>query len=94
MECEPTESALVAKVATPEELIAAVPSTVAPSLNVTFPEAVFAPEIFGETVAVKVTDCPAFAGFADEATAVVVAAAFTVCDTTVDVLPANLRSPA
>ena len=73
MECDPAVNALVANVATPEELIATAPRTVAPSLNVTFPEAVLAPETFGETVAVKVTDCPTFAGLAEEVSAVVVA---------------------
>jgi hypothetical protein len=38
------------------------------------------------TVAVKVTDCPNTEGFADEVTAVVVLAAFTVCETGLEVL--------
>ena len=75
IECDPTASTLVAKVATPEALIATVPRTVAPSLNVTLPVAVFAPKTFGETVAVNVTDCPALAGLADEVNAVVVVVA-------------------
>ena len=75
IECEPAVSVLVAKVATPEALMATVPKTVAPSLKVIFPVAVFAPETFGETVAVNVTDCPALAGLADEVNAVVVVVA-------------------
>src|SRR5437667_3474247 len=59
---EPLMSALVAK-------------GVAPSLKVTVPLGVPAPPL---TVAVKVTDWPKTDGFCEEATLVVVEAAFTV----------------
>ena len=72
MECEPAVKVDVAKVATPDALIATVASTVAPSLNTMLPVAVFAPEVFGVTVAVNVTDCPTLAGFSDEVSAVAV----------------------
>ena len=58
----------------PDALMLTVASTVAPSLNCTVPVAVFAPEVLGVTVAVKVTNCPTFAGFSDEVSAVAVVA--------------------
>ena len=45
------------------------------------------------TIAVKVTDCPEFDGFCEEAKEVVVAARFTTCFTASDVLPEKLESP-
>ena len=63
----PTLSALVASVAEPLDN-AAEPSVVSPSRNVTVPVAVA-----GLTVAVSVTDWPGLAGFAEDASAVVVA---------------------
>ena len=91
MEWLPVVNEVIEKVATPEPLMEAVPSVVAPSLNVTRPVAVFAPAIFGVTVAVKVTDCPATEGFAEEVNDVLVVAAdeLTVCATAVEVLVAK-----
>jgi hypothetical protein len=54
-----------------------IPSTVAPSLNVTAPVGV--PEVAGLTVAVKVTALPNADGFAEESSVVEVAAFPTVC---------------
>jgi hypothetical protein len=45
------------------------------------------------TVAVNVTDCPNTDGFADEVSAVLVAALFTVCVSVDDVLPLKFVSP-
>ena len=47
----------------------------------------------GATVAVKVTDCPEFDGFSDEAKAVVVVALLTTWLTAFDVLPGKFESP-
>jgi hypothetical protein len=65
-----------------------VPNVVVPSRNVTVPVAVL-----GDTVAVKVTDCPNTDGFADDATAVVVLVFPTFWVTAVLVLPLKLASP-
>jgi hypothetical protein len=51
------------------------------------------PAEVSETVAVKVTACPETDGFDDEATAVVVSAAVTVCETPFAVLPLKFPSP-
>ena len=69
MECEPALKAAVARVAWPETR-AVLPSDVLPSKNVTVPVGV--PAIL-LTVAVNVTDWPAFDGLADELKVVVVA---------------------
>jgi hypothetical protein len=69
IECDPTLCKLVGNVATPP-LKTPVPSTVAPSRNVTVPVAV--PDPVGVTVAVKVTDCPYSDGFRFDCTVVVV----------------------
>src|SRR4030095_4525822 len=61
----PTDSAVVESDAVPP-LSVAVPRGLAPSKNCTGPVAA------GDTVAVKVTDCPDVDGFAEEATVVVV----------------------
>ncbi len=68
-----------------------MPSVVLPSLNVTVPVGI-APEAV-LTVAVKVTVPPTPIDGLEEAKVVVVAAWFTVCAKTVDVLPAKLLSP-
>lgn len=68
MECVPTASAAVLRVATPP-LSVPVPNVFVPSLNVTVPVGV-PPALV--TVAVKVTDCPKTEGLADEVTVVVV----------------------
>jgi hypothetical protein len=54
---------------------------------------VIVPPNFGVTLAVKVTDCPTFDGFSEEAKTVVVVALLTTCFTTFDVLPGRLESP-
>jgi hypothetical protein len=76
----------VENVATPLALRADVPSTEAPSMNVTLP---VAPE-GGLTVAVNMTCCPYVDGFSDDPNTVVVftVPAETVCVTEADVLPA------
>jgi len=68
IECEATESAAVANVATPDPLSVPVPSVVAPSLNVTVPVGVPPLPV---TVAVKVTDCPNTEGFCEDVSVVV-----------------------
>jgi len=70
MECEATESAEVANVATPDPFSVPVPSVVTPSLNVTAPVGVPPVPV---TVAVNVTDCPNTEGFCEDVSAVVVA---------------------
>lgn len=72
----------VVKVASPLALSVPVPSTVAPSLNVTVP--------VGEspvTFAVNVTDCPTWLGFNDEVSVKVVGAVPTVRVAVLLVLP-------
>ena len=54
-----------------------VPMGLPPSRNVTVPVAVPAPDATGETVAVKVTDCPKTDGLRDEARVVLVDALLT-----------------
>ena len=89
MEWLPAESADVESDAVPPVSVA-VPRELAPSKNCTVPVAAA-----GDTVAVKVTDCPDVDGFADDASAVVVLIneAFTVCVRIVDVLAAWVLSP-
>ena len=89
----PTESASVAKVATPPASSVPVPSVVAPSLNVTVPVGVPVPGGDGATVAVKVTDWPNFEGLAEEVSAVVVSAFGRPPDERAEVLPLKLLSP-
>ena len=62
---------MVAKVAMPPAIVP-VPSVVEPSLKVTVP--VMVPAVAEETVALKVTDCPAVEGFTEEDSAVLVVA--------------------
>ena len=81
MECLAALSVDVVSEAWPP-LRATVPSEVEPSKNWTVPVAVD-----GETVAVKVTGCPVFAGLSLDANVIVVAALFTVCESAGDVLP-------
>src|SRR5438552_16000124 len=71
----------------------AVPSTVAPSRNVTVPVGTPVAEV---TVALRVTACPVVEGFGVEVRVVVVAAAagaFTTWVTTAEVLAANVALP-
>jgi hypothetical protein len=81
IECVPTESADVDRVATPESLVAALPSDVLPVSNVTVP----ASQPAGLTVAVRTTDWPKVDGSADDFSDVLVLALFTTCDSAVDV---------
>jgi len=85
----PAESADVESDAVPPPT-GAVPRELTPSKNCTVPVAAA-----GDTVAVKVTDCPDVDGFDDDATDVVVLIdeAFTVCVKTADVLAACVLSP-
>jgi len=77
MECVPTDSEVVAKLALPDPLRVPVPSVLDPSLNVTVPVGVPEPGAVAVTVAVKVTDCPCLDGLRDEMTAVEVLALLT-----------------
>ena len=83
MEWVVTDNDEVAKVATPP-VIVLVASVVPPSLKVTVPVGVPAPEV---VVAVKVTDCPKFDGFNDEPSAIATFALLTVNVCAVDVPP-------
>ena len=69
MECVPDARVEVLICACPL-LSATVPSAVAPSLKVTVPVGVPEADV---TVAVNMTDCPAFDGFNEETSEVVVA---------------------
>jgi len=69
-------------------LTGAGPSDEAPSKNSTEPVA-----LAGVIVAVIVTLCPTTDGFGEEATAVELDAAFTVCACAADVLPLKLELP-
>ena len=86
-----TDSAGVVKVATPLPLSVPVPSVVAPSLNVTVPLGVPAPEV---TVAVNVTLWPKTDGLAELVNAVVVLAALTTWVRMLEVLVVKSVSPA
>jgi len=79
----------VVNVATPP-LSAAVPSVVAPFLNVTVPVGTPAEEL---TVAVNVTDCPKADGFGDDVSDSVVRALLTTCFSTGEVLALYVASP-
>ena len=68
----------------------AVPSVSVPSLNVTIPKGVPAPGAVAWTVAVSVTGWPKLDGLPDDASAVVVAAGFTVWVSAADWLPKDL----
>jgi hypothetical protein len=79
IECVPTESVDVVKVATwapPTVLKVPVPSAVVPSLKVTVPVGGIAPVVV--TVAVKVTVTPACAGLRLEVRVVIVVTAVMV----------------
>jgi hypothetical protein len=76
MVCAPELSFDVVNFATPP-LSDEVPSAVVPSKKVTVPVTV--PLNCGVTLAVKVTACPKFDGFCEEAKAVVVVALLTTC---------------
>jgi hypothetical protein len=80
----------VVNTACPDAFSVPVPMLVFPSKNVTVP--VGTPP-GPETVAVKVAACPNADGLADEARVVVVAARFTVCVKTAEVLVAKFKLP-
>ena len=67
-----------------------VPSKVAPSLKLTKPFGIPAPEL---TVAERMIDCPNMDGFSEVAILVAVAAGLTVCVRGVDVLSAKFPAP-
>ena len=94
IECVPTVSVDVVKVATPPLFKVPVPRTVVPSRKVTVPVGV--PEVLEVIVAVNVTGVPLDAEAAELINAVVVAtAAFgvMVSVTGADVLAVKLESP-
>ena len=93
IECVPTVSVDVAKVATPPPFSVPVPSVVAPSRKVTVPVGV--PEVLDVIVAVNVTGEPLEAETAELTNAAVVAmaAGVIVSVNAADVLAANLESP-
>jgi hypothetical protein len=93
IECDPTARDDVLKVAEPA-LSVPVPIDVVPSLNVTVPVGVPLPGAVVLTVAVNVTDWPNTDGFVDDATVVLVAAAFTVCVRLEELLAEKFESPA
>ena len=84
---------LIVKVATPELLSVAVPSSVAPLRKFIVPTGV--PVGAGATVTVKVTGCPAVAGLGEEVSVVVVTIvpALTVTLTTDELEAANPALP-
>src|SRR4051812_12624290 len=94
----PADRPVVANVAWPAAFNVPVPSVAVPSLKVTVPVAVFAPDVFGATVAVNVTDWPNTGVATDGVTVVVVVvtpggAALRVCVSAADVRPPQLGSP-
>jgi len=86
----PAESAAAVKAAVPEPLTVVVPSDVVPSKKVTVPVGVPA-ELM--TDAVKVTELAKTLGLLFEATAVALAALFTVCASALLVDALKLASP-
>jgi len=90
----PADRADVANVATPS-LSVPVPMGLPPSRKVTVPVGIPAPGATGDTVAVKVTDCPRTEAFADEVNAVVLPALLTTCGLPVSdpVLPLKFPLP-
>jgi len=82
MEWVPITSAEVENDAVPP-LSDTVPREFTPSKNCTVPV-----DPAGDTVAVKVADCPDVDGFGNDVSVVVVPIAFTVCVRTEDVLAA------
>src|SRR5438105_3092393 len=95
MLCVPTLSVLVTHVVVPAaSACAPQPVTeLAPSLKLTVPVGVPAPGKLAVTVAVNVTLWPNTDGFADDVSAVLVLAWFTVCVSVALVLVAKLVSP-
>jgi len=91
MECAPTVSVEVVKVATAVLLSVPVPRVVAPSRKVTVP--VGMPDVMEVIVAVKVTAAPLDAEGAELSKTAVVAARATVSVTAGEVLAVKLESP-
>ena len=89
IECVPRASAVAFQTAVPA-FTAALPSSVAPSENVTVP--VSAPPLV-VTPAENVTAAPYPEGFALDATVVLVVAIWTVCNRVAEVLEVSLESP-
>ena len=87
--CTPGVRSAVGNVVCPAERVP-VPMAVAPSKNVTVPAGVPEPLV---TVAVNVMLVPKEDGFRDEASVVLVAMPFTVCDSAAEVLGSKVASP-
>ena len=85
IECAPWVSADVEIVALPPASVA-VPTVVAPFVNVTVPVGVPLPGATVTTVIVKFTDFPSVDGFSEEVSVVELAALFTVSVRTAEVL--------
>lgn len=88
IECDPSPSVDVMKVAWPAAFTFPEPMVDAPSLNITVPVGVAVAVVI--MVAVKVTGCPTPDGLADELTVVVVVACVTDCVSAAEVLAANV----
>jgi hypothetical protein len=89
-----TDNDEIPNVATPAPFNGPVPSTVAPSLNVTVPVGAPLPGATAATVAVNVTDWPNTDGLAEDVSVVTLEALLTTCDTAGEVLVAKLPSVA
>ena len=92
--CVPTENELTTKVALPVVSIAAVPSAMVPSVNVTTPVGSAEVVPVAATVAVRVTLWPKTLGFGLAARVVALGALLTTCETPLDVEVKKLLSPA
>jgi hypothetical protein len=91
IECVPTVSIDVVKVATPMLFNVPLPSVFVPSRKVTIPVGV--PEVLDAIVAVNVSGAPLDAEAAELISAAVVAAGVMVCVTAAEVLPAKFALP-
>ena len=91
IECVPTVSVDVGKVATPPLISVPLPSVVVTSRKVTVPVGVL--EVLDVIVAVNVTGAPLDAEAAELSNAEVVAAGVMVCVTAAEVLPARFALP-
>src|SRR5271169_6059401 len=93
IECVPTDSAEVLKLASPEPFSVAVPSTFVPSSKVTVPVGVPEPGAFAVTVVVNVIDWPKSDGLTEVDTEALLASSLTVWLTADDVLLVKSLSP-
>jgi hypothetical protein len=91
IECTPTVSVDIVKVATPLVFSVPVPSVVVPSRKVTVPVGV--PEVLDEIVAVNVTGAPLDTEAAELTNAAVVGVSVMVSVTAAEVLPAKFALP-